>query len=70
MSQVGRLSTGELSTTITAADWLVQMQAHGVLEPEVVAKLKALLADCYAEAASRAEAERRTRRVAAEQRTT
>jgi len=68
MSHVGRLTTGELSTTITAAGWLVQMQAHGIVEPAMVAKLKALLADCHAEASSRAEAERRARRVAAERR--
>jgi hypothetical protein len=52
------LSSGELSTTATACDWLVNRAGPmGLLEPVAVAKLSSLLADCCDETETRVNAE-------------
>jgi hypothetical protein len=71
MPDLGSLTTGELSTTTTAAAWLVTMQNRlissqrpGILEPAVTAELSSLLADCHAERESRTQTERAARSAA------
>ena len=62
MPDLGRLTTGELSTTMTALSWLsVNMKERGILEPAVTSKLKVLLVACHEEKASRERAERKER---------
>jgi hypothetical protein len=52
------LSSGELSTTATACDWLVNRAGPmGLLEPVTIAKLSSLLADCCDETETRVNAE-------------
>jgi len=54
MPELGRLTTGELSATITSLDWLVErMEPRGILEPAVADKLRTLLVDCHEEQSSR-----------------
>jgi hypothetical protein len=60
MPDLGRLTTGELTTT-TAVAWLLHMRDRGILEPTVAAELSSLLQDCHAETESRADAERTAR---------
>jgi hypothetical protein len=56
--KLGPLSPGELSTTTTACDWLVNRAGPlGLLEPVTVAKLSSLLADCRDETEARVNAE-------------
>ena len=48
--KLGSLSSGELSTTATACDWLVNRAGPlGLLEPVTIAKISSLLADCHDE---------------------
>jgi hypothetical protein len=62
MSKVGHLTTGELSTTMTAVGWLIKMRDRDIVEPVVITKLKSLLVDLQAEATERREAEQTARR--------
>jgi hypothetical protein len=56
--KLGPLSPGELSTTATACDWLVNRAGPlGLLEPVTVAELSSLLADCRDETETRVNAE-------------
>jgi hypothetical protein len=56
--KLGPLSSGELSTTATACDWLVNRAGPlGLLEPVTIAQLSSLLADCHDETETRVNAE-------------
>jgi hypothetical protein len=63
--KLGPLSPGELSTTTTACDWLVNRAGPlGLLEPVTIAKISSLLADCRDEAETRVNAELAAHRAA------
>jgi hypothetical protein len=63
--KLGPLSPGELSTTATACDWLVNRAGPlGLLEPVTIAKISSLLADCRDEAETRVNAELAAHRAA------
>jgi len=63
--KLGSLSSGELSTTATACDWLVNRAGPlGLLEPVTIAKFPSLLADCHDETETRVNAELAANRAA------
>jgi len=69
MPSLGSLTTGELSTTSTAARWLLKLNANnpGILDSIVVAKISTLVADCHAEWEDRKRSEEEHRRQAVAQ---
>lgn len=69
MSNPGRLTTGELNTTIKALDWLgTNEQARTLLDTETSKRLGTLLAACRREFENRTLAERAARRNAVAER--
>jgi hypothetical protein len=65
MPHLHQLTTGELSTTITACKWLSgQTPVAQLLDPVACAKVSTLLADCTAEWEDRKRAEQDSRRQA------
>ena len=63
--KLGPLSSGELSTTATACDWLVNRAGPlGLLEPVTIAKISSLLAECHDETETRVNAELAANRAA------